>query len=359
MTEPDRALRPLQEARPAIERLETYESPAALQEALRATWHAVDRSLRLLLRGEASAPDEVRLAALSPAELPLDAVLTELRRRDRISLGLAGRVHELGQAVRRSESGQPRATDADHALDVVHALELELQGTSSVARREPAVSTHGAAVRGGAGAESAHDEAGAGAAAPTQTAPVAEAGSERRGGVAAWLRGVSRRRRLWLGGAAAALLVAVVLLVVLLPGRGGELARGVAAFREGRSGQAEQHFRTVLRRDREHVTARLYLARILRDQGRHQEAAQLLREAAGTAPRDAAVRRELGYLLLDLQRPDAAVEQFRMAVELEPDEPLGWVWLVQALYRADDPSADEWLRRAPAPVRAMVEARRR
>ena len=162
---------------------------------------------------------------------------------------------------------------------------------------------------------------------------------------------------MWVIGSVVTVLIALAVLL-LTRGSSADMERGVEAFREGRAGLAEQHFRTVLSRDEDNVTARLYLARILREQARLQEAADLLRNAARTAPEDAAVRRELGYLFLDLDRPPSAVEQFRTAVELEPDESLNWVGLVVALRRADDRSADEWLRRAPPEARALLDSGR-
>jgi Flp pilus assembly protein TadD len=160
------------------------------------------------------------------------------------------------------------------------------------------------------------------------------------------------------------LLVAVSVIVVIaaiamvfLFGRPNDMAQGVEAFRAGRMAIAEQHFRAALARADDNVTARLYLGRILRAQGRQQEAADVLRAAATQAPRDPAVRRELGYLFLDLDRAPQAAEQFRQAVELDPDEPMGWVALYEAMVRARDPRAAELLQRAPASAQAMIRSR--
>jgi Tfp pilus assembly protein PilF len=63
---------------------------------------------------------------------------------------------------------------------------------------------------------------------------------------------------------------------------------------------------------------------------------------------DADVRRELGYLFLDLDSPEPAARQFQRAVEIDPDESLNWMLLVEALRRSGDAdAAAEWLRRAP------------
>jgi tetratricopeptide (TPR) repeat protein len=330
MMETDRVLRPLRDAEPAIEQLETYESPAALSEALRATSHAVDRTLRTLLRSDASAPDSIRLTAMSPDQMTLDAVLTELRRRDLISLGLAGRVHELRQAVERADRNEVRASDADNAQDVVRCVRDEVRGAARRAVETPPL----------AAAQRPPEFAGARDA--DEALVVERAGS------------IRRPQTLAIG---ALVLLAAVVVAILLLARSSDLERGVEAFRENRKGVAEQHFRSALERDEENNTARLYLARILREQGRNQEAGQLLRAAVTTDPRDEAVRRELGYLFLGLNRAEAAAQQFRQAVELNAEEPLNWVGLVEALRRAGDPSADEWLRRAPAEAQQMIRQR--
>lgn len=332
MREADRVLRPLYEAGPAIERLETYESPAVLLEALRATWHAVDRTLRLLLRNDPAADDALRLSALAE-EMALDDVITALRRRDRITLFLAGRVHELSRALQRAESTGVLAADADHALDVVRALETEIG--NAVRNTEGRPTTDAATTAALLAAEPADEDMFPASARPRRWRP-----------------------RLVLP-AAAGVLVLVAATALVLARRESDMDRGVAAFGMGSAGVAEQHFRAALTRDRDNVTARLYLGRIMRTQGRYEEAAQNLREAALLAPGDAAVRRELGYLFLALDRPPAAVEQFRMAVELDAEEPLGWVGLIEALHRAGDPSADEWLRRAPASAQAMIRTGQR
>lgn len=358
MADRDRALRPLEEAKPSIDALATYESPAALQDALRATWHAVEQALRQVLRSDVAAADEVRLRAMSRTEFPLDAVITELRRRDVLSLGLAGQVHELSQAVQRAQDGAVRAADADLATSVVEGLYRELRDTPRDAppRERP--------VAEAAAADAAHTVPPAGIGARLQRRdvpksagapgdPVEDDVAHDRSGTPAMLR-----RPLVLV-AAAAVIVVVVVAAVLLFGRSNDLDQGVTAFRAGRAGVAEQHFRAALQRDEGSITARLYLARILREQRRHQESADLLREAARRAPRDAAVRRELGYLFLDLERPQQAAAQFQQSVELEPEEALGWVWLVQSLRLAGDQAgAESWMARAPATAQAMLRTGR-
>jgi tetratricopeptide (TPR) repeat protein len=335
MTDRGRALRPLDDAAPAIARLEEYESPAELAEALRATWHAVDSSLRMMLRGDPAVRDELRMKAMSRAELSHDALITELRRRDAISLQLAGRVHELMQAGARAEQGTARQADADAALSAVALLRQELQ------QPLPPASPHESL----APASSAEPES---FSAPATT-------DDDVAGDRVTLRRLARGPAILI--VATLLLVIVAVVMVLLFGRPDDMGQGVQAFRAGNMNVAEQHFRAALARDRDNITARLYLARILRAQGRQQDAAEMLRVAANIAPQDAAVRRELGYLFLDLDRAPQAAQQFRQAVELDPAEELGWVGLYEALARDDDPAAAEVLRRAPASAQAMIRSR--
>src|SRR5512134_3873962 len=115
MMDADRVLAPLEEARPAIDRLDTYSSPQELTEALEAIGQAVERSLRQLLRLDASFPDDIRLSAHDGEALPFERVVSLLRQRERISLQLGNEVHELRQAVARGRSGEVRAADADTA----------------------------------------------------------------------------------------------------------------------------------------------------------------------------------------------------------------------------------------------------
>lgn len=348
MIETDRVLRPLREAERAIDQLASYESPAALTEALRATWHAVDRTLRTLLRSDTTAPEHIRMTALSPEQMPADTVMAELRRRDLVSIGLAGRVHGLRQAVERTATGDVRAADADNALEVVRCVTDEVHEAAH--RTSPDRAADDDAIARGAGTPQANP--GVGPAVP----PGGSDGPLARGG--RFGSRVEHVRPLAIGAVAIALLIMGVIAVLLLGGRS-EMELGIAAFGDGRTAQAEQHFRTVLQEDEANNTARLYLARLLRRDARHQEAADLLRAANARDPEDPAVLRELGWLFLDLDRPEFAARQFQSAIELEPAEPLNWVGVVEAMNRSGDTAGSaEWLRRAPEEARDLIRSAR-
>jgi tetratricopeptide (TPR) repeat protein len=324
MIEPRRILAPLDEAGDAVEILSGYEGAAELGGAITAVWDAVDRSLRLLLRSDAHAPDAVRLAALSRDELPLSRVVAELRDRDLISMELAGRAHELDQAAGRAARGEVRAADADLARGVVAQLRTDVSRAGERGVRSSATR----AVHEGAFDEAIH----------TVPPPSARQGM----------------RRFALLAAIVAALSLVVFATVILLSWGEDLDRAVEAFRGGQLQVAESRFREVVARHPENATAHLYLGRIYRRQQRYENAAESLRQAARYAPGDPLVSRELGYLFLELNRPASAAEYFQRAVEVEPEERLNWIGLIRSLRAAGDLRAEEVLRRAPADVRASV-----
>lgn len=323
MIEPPRILEPLDEAEGAIRRLADYQTPEQLAEAVQATWLAVDRTLRLLLRSDRGAPDSLRLAALSPADLPHDRLIQGLRDRGLISLELGGLVHELERAASRAAAGRPAAADADVAQAAADRLRAEVH---ALAEQPVRAAAHHAVE------EHVLDE------------PAIPVPPPRRG------------RGLLVGVAVAVAALVIVFLIIgrLADGTAAAMDEAVTDFRAGRLQDAEAGFRTVLERDPENVSALLYLARIHRRENRLDSAAARLREAAALAPEDADVRRELGHLFLQLGRTDQGVQQYRRAVELEPEQAANWIALIRALRAARSPEADDWLRRAPPEVQAAL-----
>lgn len=318
MDESAAALRPLDDAADAIDRLDGYETTAELASAVQAVRDAVERALRLRLRSDPSAPDSDRLSALS-RDLSLDGVVRSLRTRDLISLEAAGSVHELEAAAARAGAGDPRPSDADAALRAVARLREDFgAGGRASVPPDPAPAW-----------EEAVD-------------PVAVAPPERRDRWMAWL------------GAALAVLFVAASAWVLMRGGASDYDAAVTAFRAGRLDSAEVAFRRVLEDRPADVDAMLYLGRIHRRQARFQEAADLLRQAAAAAPADSDVRRELGHLFMDLDQPAAAARQYERALETDPEEPRTWASLIRALRAAGDPRAERLLADAPAEVQALL-----
>ncbi|HUH12304.1 MAG TPA: tetratricopeptide repeat protein [Longimicrobiales bacterium] len=321
MIDPKVALEPLEAARP--ERLERYGSRDELARTLVDVDAGVERTLRLLLRADTGAPDELRVSALSASELPRERLLASLRERDRISLRLAGEVHELGRAAERAGSGEARAADADLGLRVAALLRDEL---------------HAASERGVRGA--AHHAVEEGPLEPTSAVPPPP----------------SRRASRWRVAAGIGVVGLVVLAAVLLLGGGeSDLEAGIAAFDRGERVQAAVLLERWLEDHPDDPTGLLYMARVERRAGRLGEAAELLERAATAAPSDADVRRELGHLFMELERPAPAARQYERAVELAPEVTLGWVGWVRALRAAGDSArALDVLRRAPDEARAVL-----
>ncbi len=315
MIDAPRVLRPLSESGDAIDKLVTYERPAELAEALEATWTAVERSLRLLLRSDASVPEPERLAALAPAEMPLAKLVESLRQRNQISMELAGRVHELAQAAQRAAAGDVRASDADGARVAVTELRREVTQAADSPIQEAA---HHAVATG------AVEEPVQPVSAPT------------------------RRPRLVLGLIVLALIAIVGVVIWLIFRGGGDDDAAIAAFKEGRMGVAEQEFRQSIASHPDDLVALLYLARIYRRQGRLASADTMLAQALHYAPDDPDVHRERGHLLMAAGQPPRAALEFEKAVRAEPKEKLNWIGWVQALRASGDPRVAEVIQRAPA-----------
>jgi tetratricopeptide (TPR) repeat protein len=321
------ALRPLDEASADTRRLIESATRAELSDALVRVAAAVERSLRVALRSDPQAPEEHRLGALSPRAMPMEEVVRSLRARNRIALETAAGIHELRRAEATARRGEAGTAESDAAVKTVMRLRADLVGLGA-AVREPAAPGDAGLPGGGLGGDP----------------PPRVRGSGR------WMA--------WLAGGIAVIIIAG-LAWVLAGGGDRDYEAGVAAFRAARWDSAAAAFERVLQERPVDVTTRLYLARVYRRQGRLAEAAEVLREAARVAGDDAGVRRELGHLFMDLGQPETAVRHYDRALEHDPGSPLNWAGLVRALRAMGDPRAEQVLQRAPAEVRAALEAEAR
>jgi tetratricopeptide (TPR) repeat protein len=325
MIETSRGLQPLNEAEAAIAKLQDYESTAELASAVQATHAAVQKSLRYLLRADKSAPDDLRLSALSPAELAPDRLIPALRQRDLISLDLAHQIHELDQAAQRAERGTVRAADGDLAMRTVDQLRTEIQSLGERGMREVA---HNAVEAG-----------------TLQEVHAVEVPRNRT--ASSFLK--------------TALLFAVPValgLAVWVALRDTPTEKGVKQFNQGENAQAEQTLRGVVDDDPGDAVAAYYLAALYRRAGRYEESGTVLRRAIEKNPVDPFLREELGNLFMSLEQPALAAKQFRVAQERDPAEPRYWIKLVGALRNAGDPEAEAVLQRAPEEARAMLQTGR-
>ncbi len=325
MIDAQRALQPLDEAAHAIGQLQTYESSAELASALQETNAAVQRTLRSLLRFDRGAPDDLRMAALSPTELAPERLIPTLRQRELISLQLAGSIHELEQAARRAAQAQARASDADLALRVVDQLRDEVHRR---AEKEVRTVAH-TAVTTGAVEEAPH------------VVPDADVGAR------------PMKIAVLTGGA-----LILVLLIWGLFFRQSRMDRGLDAYEAGRYSEAQQIFQQEVDDDVANATAAFYLARLYRRERRFADAAKVLHRGIQEQPQDVVLQVEFGNVFMDLNQPAAAARRYQTAIEIEPENARNWVLLVRALRAAGDPSAEATLQRAPEEARALLQGRR-
>ena len=328
MIEADRILEPVSPDSPPLRGLREYDSSSALADALRATSDAIEQSLRLLLRADRGAAESDRMRAMSRQELPFAELLDRLRARDRVSIELGGMIHQLRRAI---DSGgvawSPAPADADRALEAVARLRKEVRSFDDATVREAAHHT-----------VAAH---------PIDVEATSEVPPAR-----------GRRSRLVPLLVAAAIAIALLWLLISTRVFGlfgpDPMEQGIAAFQADDLTEASRHFREAVQEDETDPLPRLYLGRVYRRLGRHAEAGDQLERAVRLAPRDGDVRRELGYLFIDLRSYAASVRQFEQAVELEPAEEASWIGLVRAMRLGNDPRAEATLARAPAAAQALL-----
>ena len=82
--------------------------------------------------------------------------------------------------------------------------------------------------------------------------------------------------------------------------------------------EAERYYRLALGIDDLFLPARMNLAVLLSSQGRNTEAEQLLREGAIKHPESGDIAYSLGLLLVEMQRPELALEWLARSVEIQP-----------------------------------------
>ena len=322
--DPESTLRPLRQRAADVDALRAGAPAAAL--VVRVA-RASEATLRRMLRDDPTAPVELRLRALSADDLSTPDLLAELRRRNRLPMELAAAFHDLDLACERISGGaDPAPRDAQLALSVAdglqsHILSFPLDGLLE----DPAVPDPDEPVLVGDDEELVH--------------PVP----------------ASRRRVPW--EALLALAVLVVLLIVAIRTRGGDdaLRRGEAALRAGRVAEAETAFRQHADENPRDPQPRIYLARIYREAGRLPDAEREIQAGLRTAPEDAGLQVEHGYLLLDAGRAADAVGVFRRAVVADSTSQRAWAGLVKSLRATGRPvDAEQVLRRAPPDLRALM-----
>jgi tetratricopeptide (TPR) repeat protein len=89
--------------------------------------------------------------------------------------------------------------------------------------------------------------------------------------------------------------------------------------RRGLAADAENEYKAALRLSPQFSPAAINLADLYRQLGRDGDAETVLRTAIASSRQDAGLHHALGLTLTRQKRPDAALTEFRIAAELEPD----------------------------------------
>ena len=127
MGDPQSSLRPLRGAADDLELIASGTSDLQeLRRALLRIIHAIEASLRRVLRDEERAPLDLRLKALATDELSAPDVIAGLRQQGWFSIESAAAIHELWAVRRRLAGGEP-PTPADTRLVLRVADRLEDQ----------------------------------------------------------------------------------------------------------------------------------------------------------------------------------------------------------------------------------------
>ncbi|HVG46133.1 MAG TPA: tetratricopeptide repeat protein [Longimicrobium sp.] len=328
--DPENTLKPLRAVEGDVIALRTGKGGAA---AVVRIARAAEGVLRRMLRDDPTASVELRLRALSADDLSAGELLAELRRRDRLPMELAAAFHELTAAANRlaTEGGDAAPRDVDVAVAAADGLERHVLSNPYESPLEDPVLTPGG--------ETLIPPA------PEDREPVHAVPASRRAAVPWPLVGVG-----------AALLALAVLAFTMMRKDGPDpLREGVAAYSRGDTARAFSFFLDAARKDPKDAEPHYYMAQILRERGRPQEAARELREGLVLAPNDPRLKTEEAYLMLSQGRAPQAAEQFRAAIRLDSTSARAWAGLVTSLRRAGQPAlADRVLARAPLEVRSLI-----
>jgi tetratricopeptide (TPR) repeat protein len=313
----------LDQARPAIGRLDLSRDPEDLAADIIEGWQAAETSLRALI---------------GSASLSGQPLIREVRQRELLTLDQAHALVEFSAAHDRAQRTEYRPTNADIA-----AARTGFQQLEAALRQERSVPLSPAA---------------AGVAAPASPVPDASpfpVAPRRRGFPLIALIGVL----VLLAGIAAAIYYFTV------GGSGGALERGIAAYSAGNRTAARNAFAEAVRDDPQDADPHIYLGRMAREEGDANNAVRELQAAIQLEPTNALAQREMGAHLLAqatgqlnsgnlpaaLQSLNLARSFYVRAVEIDPNDRLAQGYLGCVLMRLGQvPVANNFLSRAgPGP----------
>ena len=252
------ALASLDQARPAIGRLDLARDPEDLAADIIEGWQAAETSLRALL---------------GSASLSGQPLIREVRQRELLTLDQAHALVEFSAAHERAQRTDYRPTNADIGAARTGYQQLEAALRQERSAPPPPVTTAAGPV--------------------SPAAPIAETPA---------FPGANRRR----GFPVIALLGLLVLLAAIgwgiyyfTVGRsGGALQDGIAAFTAGNRTAARNSFAVAIRENPNDADPHIYLGRLARDEGDANTAVRELQTAIQLEPNNATAQREMGAHLL-------------------------------------------------------------
>ena len=303
------ALAALDQARPAIGRLDIARDPEDLAADIIEGWQGAESALRTLI---------------GSATMSGQPLIREVRQRDLLTLDQAHALVEFSAAHERAQRTDYRPTSADIAAARTgyQQLEAALRQERAAPPTPPPVSASGATPAAPAVAPE------------TALPPVA-----------------SRRRGFPL--------IALAAILLLLGGLGGgiyyfaaarsngALERGIRAYTAGNRTEARNAFAEAAREDAEDAEPHIYLARMAREEGDANNAVRELQTAIQLEPKNGMAQREMGAHLLAqsvaqvnggnlpaaLQSLNLARSFYVRAVEINPNDRVAQGWLGCVLMR--------------------------
>ena len=251
------ALASLDQARPAIGRLDLSRDPEDLAADIIEGWQAAETALRALI---------------GSASLAGQPLIREVRQRDLLTLDQAHALVEFSAAQDRAQRTDYRPTAADIGAARTGYQQLEAALRQERSAPPPPVTANPTAM---------------------PAAPVAETPA---------FPGASRRRGFPL--------IALIGLLAVLGGigggiyyfaagqSGGPLQEGIAAYTAGNKTSARNAFAEAIRDDPKDADPHIYLGRLAREEGDANTAVRELQTAIQLEPNNATAQREMGAHLL-------------------------------------------------------------
>ena len=288
------ALAALDQARPAIGRLDLSRDPEDLAADIIEGWQAAETSLRSLI---------------GSASLSGQPLIREVRQRELLTLDQAHALVEFSAAHERAQRTDYRPSTTD-----IGAARTGYQQLEAALRQERAAPLPPAAAVTGDGAPLA----------PTPETPAFPGAGKRRGFPLIALIGLL----LLLGAIAAG-------IYYFMAARGGDaVQQGISAYSAGNKTAARNAFAQAVREDPKDARPHVYLARMAREEGDAASAVRELQTAIQLEPQNELAQREMGSHLLAqatsqinsgnlpgaLQSLNLARSFFVRAVQLEPTD---------------------------------------